>query len=207
MRGVGVTTRASHGSGLGMTAGWLLALAVIVAFASLGRWQLARMHQKQAKLDAAAHALDKRAPQPLLLASDPKRAGAYDWAAGRGSVAGATVWLAGREDAADPDRLRALLSTHRVDVMQATPAAWRMLLDAGWQGDMALRAWCGGEALPADLAAHRRQVLDGATGTVSLAALRHHGQVPLVNLAILDLQGRHGLIGRGVYQPGLELFA
>ena len=66
---------------------------------------------------------------------------------------GATVWLAGREDAADPDRLRALLSTHRVDVMQATPAAWRMLLDAGWQGDMALRAWCGGEALPADLAA------------------------------------------------------
>lgn len=61
--------------------------------------------------------------------------------------------------------------------------------------------------LPADLAAHRRQVLDGATGTVSLAALRHHGQVPLVNLAILDLQGRHGLIGRGVYQPGLELFA
>lgn len=66
---------------------------------------------------------------------------------------GATVWLAGREDAADPDRLRALLSAHRIDVMQATPAAWRMLLDAGWQGDMALRAWCGGEALPADLAA------------------------------------------------------
>jgi acyl carrier protein len=37
--------------------------------------------------------------------------------------------------------------------MQATPATWRMLCEAGWQGDPRLVALCGGEALPADLAA------------------------------------------------------
>ena len=71
-------------------------------------------------------------------------------------VAGAGIVLARREDAADPARLRALLARHRVDVMQATPATWRLLLEAGWEGEPRLRAWCGGEALPADLAAALR---------------------------------------------------
>ena len=37
--------------------------------------------------------------------------------------------------------------------MQATPATWQMLLDAGWKGSDRLTALCGGEALPATLAA------------------------------------------------------
>ena len=37
--------------------------------------------------------------------------------------------------------------------MQATPATWQMLLDAGWKGSDRLTALCGGEALPAMLAA------------------------------------------------------
>lgn len=36
--------------------------------------------------------------------------------------------------------------------MQATPATWRMLVEAGWQGDARLRILCGGEALAPDLA-------------------------------------------------------
>src|SRR5207244_292649 len=36
--------------------------------------------------------------------------------------------------------------------MQATPATWRLLLQAGWQGDSGLRAACTGEAMPRDLA-------------------------------------------------------
>ena len=32
--------------------------------------------------------------------------------------------------------------------MQATPATWRMLLEAGWQRAAGLRVLCGGEALP-----------------------------------------------------------
>ena len=38
-------------------------------------------------------------------------------------------------------------------MLQATPASWRLLLAAGWTGKRDLKALCGGEALPADLAA------------------------------------------------------
>jgi hypothetical protein len=36
--------------------------------------------------------------------------------------------------------------------MQATPAGWRILLEAGWKGQPPLKVLCGGEALPRDLA-------------------------------------------------------
>jgi acyl-coenzyme A synthetase/AMP-(fatty) acid ligase len=36
--------------------------------------------------------------------------------------------------------------------MQATPATWRLLLEAGWAGNQQLKILCGGEALPRDLA-------------------------------------------------------
>jgi non-ribosomal peptide synthetase component F len=36
--------------------------------------------------------------------------------------------------------------------MQATPATWKMLLLSEWNGDMNLKALCGGEALTKDLA-------------------------------------------------------
>ncbi len=36
--------------------------------------------------------------------------------------------------------------------MQATPATWRLLLEAGWTGSPGLRVLCGGEALSRELA-------------------------------------------------------
>jgi len=36
--------------------------------------------------------------------------------------------------------------------MQATPATWRALLDAGWQGSAELTMLCGGEAMSTELA-------------------------------------------------------
>nr|WP_245494772.1 non-ribosomal peptide synthetase [Rhizobium leguminosarum] len=48
--------------------------------------------------------------------------------------------------------LQRYLSHQEITVMQATPAAWRMLFDAGWEGAPDLRALCGGEALPSELA-------------------------------------------------------
>ena len=36
--------------------------------------------------------------------------------------------------------------------MQATPATWRLLLEAGWTGETGLKVLCGGEALSRDLA-------------------------------------------------------
>jgi amino acid adenylation domain-containing protein len=66
---------------------------------------------------------------------------------------GATVTIADRETALDPERLRRRLEAERFTVLQATPATWRLLLEAGWQGDPGLRMFIGGEALNQDLAA------------------------------------------------------
>jgi acyl-CoA synthetase (AMP-forming)/AMP-acid ligase II len=66
------------------------------------------------------------------------------------------VVLAQRPDVADPNRLIALLEAEAITVMQATPAAWRMLLAAGWRGRSGMTILCGGEALPRDLARELR---------------------------------------------------
>jgi amino acid adenylation domain-containing protein len=68
-------------------------------------------------------------------------------------TAGARVVVASRDTAADGDRLREALARSQATVLQATPATWRLLLAAGWEGDKRLRALCGGEALPPELAA------------------------------------------------------
>ena len=49
-------------------------------------------------------------------------------------------------------RLRARCSAHGVTALQATPATWRLLLEAGWRGRAGLTGLCGGEALPPRLA-------------------------------------------------------
>ena len=74
-------------------------------------------------------------------------------------VVGGTVIVAPKEATGDGESLRGLLERLRPTVMQATPAMWRMLLLAGWRGDpdgpdgeRGLRIFCGGEALPRELA-------------------------------------------------------
>jgi amino acid adenylation domain-containing protein len=67
-------------------------------------------------------------------------------------VVGATVVIAPREVAMDGAALRRALAECQATVMQATPATWHMLLEAGWDGQPHVKALCGGEALTADLA-------------------------------------------------------
>ncbi|MEW5930754.1 MAG: amino acid adenylation domain-containing protein [Gemmatimonadota bacterium] len=67
-------------------------------------------------------------------------------------VVGARVVLADRETAADPVALADLLAASGATVMQATPATWKMLVFAGWEGDRSLRVLSGGEALPGAVA-------------------------------------------------------
>ena len=67
-------------------------------------------------------------------------------------VSGGTILLAPRETAIDMAALADLIASARLDVMQATPATWRGLIEAGWQGDPRLRILCGGEAMPRALA-------------------------------------------------------
>jgi amino acid adenylation domain-containing protein len=66
-------------------------------------------------------------------------------------IAGARVVIASREQAADGLQLRGLLAAAGATVLQATPATWRMLLAAGWEGTCGLKALCGGEAMGPDL--------------------------------------------------------
>jgi amino acid adenylation domain-containing protein len=65
---------------------------------------------------------------------------------------GSRVVLAGQEVATDGLRLAELLAESGATVMQATPATWRMLVQAGWPGKRGLKTLCGGEALPPELA-------------------------------------------------------
>ncbi|HEY0739061.1 MAG TPA: amino acid adenylation domain-containing protein [Herpetosiphonaceae bacterium] len=67
-------------------------------------------------------------------------------------ITGARLVLTSREVVADGVRLGALLKGAGVTVMQATPATWRLLLDAQWPGQPNLRMISGGEALPRELA-------------------------------------------------------
>jgi amino acid adenylation domain-containing protein len=66
---------------------------------------------------------------------------------------GARVEVAPTATAMHGAHLTRLLADAGATVMQATPATWRALLDAGWAGHPGLRALVGGEALPPDLAA------------------------------------------------------
>ena len=65
---------------------------------------------------------------------------------------GAEIVMASRDQATDGTVLRGLLASRHVTAMQATPATWRVLIEAGWQGGRDFRALVGGEALPPDLA-------------------------------------------------------
>ena len=65
---------------------------------------------------------------------------------------GARVVVASREEAMDPVRLMARMRESGATALQATPATWRSLIEAGWIGSPGLKALCGGEAMPPDLA-------------------------------------------------------
>ena len=67
-------------------------------------------------------------------------------------MVGAQVTIAPSDVAADGFRLAALMKECDATIMQATPATWRLLLEAGWEGSQSLKILCGGEAWPSELA-------------------------------------------------------
>ncbi len=66
-------------------------------------------------------------------------------------IVGAQLVVVSREVATDGSKLLASL-LDGATVLQATPATWRLLLEAGWQGTGRLKVLCGGEALSRELA-------------------------------------------------------
>jgi amino acid adenylation domain-containing protein len=118
---------------------------------------------------------------------------------------GGCVEIADAETAADGRLLADRIARGDVDAMQATPATWQMLVDAGWRGAPGFTALCGGEALPAGLA---RRLTDGGAvlwnlygpteTTIWSAALRVEGVdgdgavplgAPIANTAMYVLDG------------------
>ena len=67
-------------------------------------------------------------------------------------IKGATLILADQETARDGRLLLDLIKKENINFLQATPTTWRMLLDSGWIIPLPLKALCGGEAMPMDLA-------------------------------------------------------
>ena len=70
---------------------------------------------------------------------------------------GALVEIVSREVASDGNQLLGRLTGSGATVMQATPATWRMLLEAGWTGDPRLKILIGGEAVSQKLASQLAQ--------------------------------------------------
>ena len=67
-------------------------------------------------------------------------------------LAGATVIIAPREFTIDGRLLLKHIKDNNATMMQATPSTWRLLVEAGWNGEALQKVLCGGEAIPRDLA-------------------------------------------------------
>ncbi len=65
---------------------------------------------------------------------------------------GAEVVVATNDETRDGNVLAALLDERKITVLQSTPATWRLLLASDWNPGPGLKALCGGEALPVELA-------------------------------------------------------
>ena len=72
-------------------------------------------------------------------------------------IVGATLVVAGKEMTTNPLMLGQAIKQYRVNMMQATPAGWQILLDSDWTGEKGLKALCGGDVLTRKFA---NQLLD-----------------------------------------------
>ena len=66
---------------------------------------------------------------------------------------GAELVILDKTSSRDPGAIIKAIEEYDITWMQATPATWRMVIDEGWKGKKNLKVLCGGDTLPADLAA------------------------------------------------------
>ena len=67
-------------------------------------------------------------------------------------ISGAQLIIADNDIVKDGRALLGIIKTESISVMQATPYTWRMILQSGWDEPLPFKAFCGGEALPKELA-------------------------------------------------------
>jgi amino acid adenylation domain-containing protein len=78
-------------------------------------------------------------------------------------ITGGKVVIAKQHDLKNGGALAAIIEKQHVNVMQATPSTWRLLLQSSWSRANSInsdfRALCGGEPLPQDLASQLIEVV------------------------------------------------
>jgi amino acid adenylation domain-containing protein len=67
-------------------------------------------------------------------------------------IKGASVVFADYETTRDGQLLLDIIQNKKITILQATPTTWQLLIDSGWKTPLALKALCGGEAMPLNLA-------------------------------------------------------
>ncbi len=67
-------------------------------------------------------------------------------------IKGAHIIIAEPRHMLDGEALASLLNDTEATMLQATPATWRLLIDAGWKINNTLKLLSGGEVLPVDIA-------------------------------------------------------
>jgi len=67
------------------------------------------------------------------------------------TVTGGKVVIVDSMTAADGNKLIQEVEQHDISLLQATPATWRLMIGAGWEGKSDLKVLCGGEPMPSDL--------------------------------------------------------
>lgn len=67
-------------------------------------------------------------------------------------ISGGCLVLADKPSTKDSKALIGLLKTERINMLQATPATYKLMLQESWSKDPSLTLLCGGEALPKHLA-------------------------------------------------------
>lgn len=64
---------------------------------------------------------------------------------------GGKIVIADRRITSDGIEMAKAIDHHDISILQATPATWRLLLAANWDGKQDLKILCGGEPMPSDL--------------------------------------------------------
>ena len=67
-------------------------------------------------------------------------------------IVGATVVIVSKEITNNPFKFGQAIDHYHINIMQATPATWQLLVESGWAGEPKLKALCGGEILTRKLA-------------------------------------------------------
>lgn len=174
-----------------LVCGWVLAVLVIAVFARLGVWQLDRMQQKQAMLEATAQVVHDRKALPLAYAADVRRANGYDWSGGNGRFAGGPAILLDNQQHDGHQGVRAYR------VFQPASDAAPLLVELGWL------PLPGDRKMPVVAQVHGEQHIDGLLVPPPSAGIVAAHAVPQPGGALLTTALDTSLLRDALHLPAL----